>query len=97
MLARKVTGLPVSAVVVTRPGRDPQERTLPSPGAEVALERTAEAGEVSVAAAARTWERPAPATTVSWFPAGPGPVAVADGAPDPQPTAAGIGEGSEAR
>ena len=64
---------PVSAVVVTRPGARPDTRTLPRPRDEVALERPTDAGEVRVAAVARSWERPAPTTTVSWFPAGTGP------------------------
>ena len=72
---------PVRTVVVAQGGARPETRALAQPRAALTLDRPADAGEVGVAAAARAWERPAPATTVSWFPARGHPVAVAAPAP----------------
>lgn len=68
---------PVSRVVVTAAGTAAPASRAPSHGGRgVTLPRTAPAGSLSVAAVTRRWEKPAPATQVSWFPAGARPVAV---------------------
>jgi hypothetical protein len=67
---------PVRAVVTgshgvrTRHALPRAERTVTVPHAKPA-------GAIAVAAAVRPWERPAPLALLSWFPAGPRPVALA--------------------
>jgi peptidoglycan hydrolase-like protein with peptidoglycan-binding domain len=67
---------PVAGVVATGQDGTRQARRLSHPRTTVQLARPTPAGTVSVAARARAWEKPAPATRVSWFPAGAHPVAV---------------------
>ena len=67
---------PVRAVVTGSHGVRTR-RALPRPERVVVLPHATPAGAIAVAAAARPWERSAPLTLVSWFPAGPRPVALA--------------------
>jgi peptidoglycan hydrolase-like protein with peptidoglycan-binding domain len=67
---------PVTGVVATDEDGTRQARRLSHPQTSVQLARSTPAGTVSVAARARAWERAAPASRVSWFPAGAHPVAV---------------------
>ena len=66
---------PVRTVLVGSTGA-PARHTLPERERTVTLPHTAPAGTVAVAAAARRWEKAAPATLVSWFPAGSRPLAI---------------------
>lgn len=58
-----------------------RRRVLLQPSSEVTLPRSAQAGTVQIAAAARTWERLSRPSVLSWFPAGAGASAVASPAP----------------
>lgn len=71
---------PVSVIAVET-GRTLARRTLPSPRRVVRLERSAPAGTIVVAAAARRWERLGLAVRVGWFPAAAAPVVLARPAP----------------
>lgn len=66
---------PVRTVLVGSTGA-PERHSLPREEQSVTLPHTAPAGTVTVAAAARQWEKAAPATLVSWFPAGSRPLAI---------------------
>jgi len=66
---------PVRTVLVGSTGA-PVRHALPEQERTVTLPHTAPAGTLAVAAAARRWERAAPATLVSWFPAGSRPLAI---------------------
>ena len=66
---------PVRTVLVVDGGA-PERHALPLEERSLTLPRPAPAGTIAVAAAARLWERAAPATLVSWFPAGSRPLAI---------------------
>ena len=72
---------PVSAVSYATPGQPPVSLRLGGPTAAIELPGLAAAGSVSVAAAARPWEKPSAPVQVSWFPASTAPVLLADPAP----------------
>jgi len=71
---------PVAAVAYRSDGRTTR-LTLPQPQSVVTLGHFLAAGTVSVAAAARPWERLGKRTAVTWFPASALPVAVVNPAP----------------
>jgi peptidoglycan hydrolase-like protein with peptidoglycan-binding domain len=70
---------PVAVVAYGPPGHLVRQ-VLSSPQAEIRVHQTATAGTIAVAAVPRTWES-APASMVSWFPAGAAATAVASPAP----------------
>jgi hypothetical protein len=73
---------PVEVVSYGPPGQL-RRHVLASPQTELTLDRLAEAGTISVAAAPRTWETSSP-SLVSWFPTGSAASAVASPAPGTQ-------------
>jgi hypothetical protein len=72
---------PVSAVSYATPGQPTVSLPLPAPTRAVTLPGLGGAGTVAVSAAARPWEKPSAAVTVSWFPPASTPVLLADPAP----------------
>jgi hypothetical protein len=70
---------PIRSIAYGSPGHLTR-RALPSPRSEIRLNRTAEAGTLTVAATMRSWET-AKNTLVSWFPSGGAASAVAQPAP----------------
>ena len=71
---------PVSVVEYGQPG-SAQTRVLAPPTSNFRLPSASPAGSIDVAASARTWEQLPASSTVSWFPAGAGPSAVASPRP----------------